>query len=101
LGHVNYAEYLTYLEEAFNVLWVEALAADGKTFDVLNPGQVTVRSEVYYCAAALWRQILTVEMWVTSIDGSFFTTAYQILDKQSRKLLTEASTIQLVTIPGA
>jgi acyl-CoA thioester hydrolase len=100
LGHVNYAVYLSYLEDALNVLWCEALQAVGQRFDPKNPGIVSVRTEVDYRASALCSQTLGVDVWVSRIGNTSFTAAYCIFDKQTGKLLVEANTTQVVTIKG-
>src|ERR1039458_10872677 len=48
LGHVNYAVYLTYLEEAFSRFWAGILASAGKAMVPGDPGCITVRAEIDY-----------------------------------------------------
>ena len=100
LGHVNYAVYLSYLEDALNRLWCEVLQAVGQRFDAQHPGIVSVRTEIDYRRSALYNQTLVVDVWVSKIGGSSFTTAYRIRDKETDKPLVEANTVQVVTIKG-
>jgi acyl-CoA thioester hydrolase len=100
LGHVNYAVYLSYIEDALNVLWCEALQAVGQRFDATKPGIVSVRVEIDYRASALCGQTLGVGVWVSRIGNTSFTAAYRIFDKHTGKLLVEANTTQVVTIKG-
>ncbi|MBI3696600.1 MAG: acyl-CoA thioesterase [Acidobacteria bacterium] len=60
LGHVNYATYLNYLEEAFTRLWVAVLAKTGKTLDVKEYGCVTARTEIDYRSSAQYGDMLDV-----------------------------------------
>lgn len=100
LGHVNYAVYLSYLEDALNHLWGNAIAAIERGFDPRELGIVTVRTEIDYKDSALYNQTLVVKVWVSAIGNSSFTTVYRILEKQNGKLLAQAKTVQVVTIPG-
>ena len=100
LGHVNYSVYLNYLEDALNRLWVNALAAVGHDFDPRNPGIVSVRAEINYRASALCNQVLAVDVWISSIGSRSFTASYRIVDKVTKTLLADASTTQVVNLPG-
>jgi|ERR1700733_1182223 acyl-CoA thioester hydrolase len=100
LGHVNYAVYLSYLEDALNQLWLNVLSTVGKDFNTGNPGIVSARTEIDYRAPALYNQNLEVEIWVSGIGNTSFNTMYRIVEKNSGKLLTEARTVQVVTFAG-
>jgi acyl-CoA thioester hydrolase len=100
LGHVNYAVYLSYLEDALNQLWLKVTSTPRKNFNTQSPGIVSARTEIDYRAPAFYSQDLEVEVWVSAIGNTSFTTLYRILDKHSGKLLIEAKTVQVVTIAG-
>ena len=97
LGHVNYAVYLSYLEDCFNRLWEQVLVSAGRSFDAKAPGIVTVRAEIDYRASATCNQVLQVETWVSKLGRTSFDTDYRIFDKQdNRKLIASARTVQVV-----
>jgi acyl-CoA thioester hydrolase len=98
LGHVNYAVYLSYLEDCLNMLWEQVLVAAGRSFDPKAPGMVTVRAEIDYRASATCNQVLQVETWVSKLGRTSFATDYRIIDKHDNKrLIASARTVQVVT----
>ena len=100
LGHVNYATYLTYLEEAFTRLWTAVLEKAGKPLDVQEYGCVTARTEIDYRSPAQYGQTLDVTVWVTAIGKCSFTTPYRVTDQATGRRIADARTVQVVTIPG-
>ena len=100
LGHVNYATYLNYLEEAFTRLWVAVLAKAGRTLEVQEYGCVTARTEIDYRSSAQYGETLDVAVWVTAIGKSSFTTPYRVTDQATGRLIADAQTVQVVTLPG-
>lgn len=101
LGHMNYASYLTFLEESFNDLWKKTVLRVGKEFVPTALGCVTVRTEIDYRSQALCGETLDVYIWVTAVGRSSFTTAYRVLEPVSGRLVAEAKTVQVVTWRGA
>lgn len=98
LGHVNYAVYLSYLEDCLNKLWEKVLLMAGRSFDPKEPGIITVRVEIDYRAPATCNQVLQVETWVSKLGHTSFTTDYRICDKHhNEKLIASARTVQVVT----
>ena len=100
LGHLNYAVYLTYLEEASNALWEKVLDRLGKKLTVQNLGYVSARAEIDYRNPAYCGETLTVSIWVAAIGRSSFTTGYRIVESESRRLIADAKTVQVVILPG-
>jgi YbgC/YbaW family acyl-CoA thioester hydrolase len=101
LGHMNYASYLTFLEESFNDLWKKIVLRAGKEFVPTALGCVTVRAEIDYRSQALCGETLDIYIWVTGVGRSSFTTAYRVLEPVSGRLVAEAKTVQVVTWRGA
>lgn len=98
LGHVNYAVYLSYLEDCLNRLWEQVLVSAGRSFDPRAPGMVTVRAEIDYRASARCNQVLQVETWVSKLGRTSFATDYRILDSDdNEELIANARTVQVVT----
>ena len=100
LGHVNYAVYLTYLEEAFSRFWAGILASAGKAMVPGDPGCITVRAEIDYRTPAQFGEIISVTVWVSAIGKSSFTAAYRITDQSTSRLIADAKTVQVVRLPG-
>jgi len=100
LGHLNYAVYLTYLEEASNALWEEVLKRVGKRLVANDLGYVSARAEIDYRNPAHCGETLNVSVWVTAIGASSFTTAYRITESGTGRLIASAKTVQVVTLPG-
>ena len=100
LGHVNYATYLNYLEEAFTKLWIAVLEQAGRTLDVQEYGCVTARTEIDYRSSAQYGETLDVAVWVTAIGRSSFTTPYRITNHATGRLIADARTVKVVTLPG-
>jgi acyl-CoA thioester hydrolase len=100
LGHVNYAVYLNYLEDALNRIWMKVLSQIHQKFDVRYPGIVTARTEIDYRASAVYNHNLEVEVWVSAIGNTSFTAQYRIVEKKTGSLVAEAKTVQVITIAG-
>lgn len=100
LGQVNYAVYLTYLEEAFSRFWASVMASVGKTMVPGDPGCVTVRAEIDYRTPAQFGEIVAVSVWISAIGKSSFTAAYSITEKASGRPIADAKTVQVVRLPG-
>ena len=96
LGHVNYAVYLTYIEEGFTVLWREVLGRLGTKFSPLEFGCVVVRTEVDYLRSAQFGEELEVKAWVESVGSSSLTAAYEI--SRPTQKIAEARTVQVVKV---
>src|ERR1035438_4606416 len=98
LGHVNYAVYLTYLEEAFTGLGGEVLRRVGRELSAGELGCVVARTEIDYLFAALLGQELEVKVWVESVGSSSFTTAYEVSTAGGDQKIARARTVQVVTL---
>jgi acyl-CoA thioester hydrolase len=98
LGHVNYAVYLTYLEEGFAVLWRAVLGSVGRELSATEFGCLVVRTEIDYLSAALLGQELEVKVWVESVGSSSFTTAYEVSTASGDQKIARARTVQVVIL---
>ncbi len=99
LGHMNYASYLTFLEESFNNLWKKVLIKIGKEFVPTALGCVTARAEIDYRSPVYCGDTLTIVIWVSVVGKTSFTTSYRVMDAASGRLVAEAKTVQVVTFP--
>ena len=100
LGHVNYAVYLTYLEEAFSRFWASIMEMVGMAMVPGDPGCVTVRAEIDYRTPAKFGEVICVSIFVSAIGRSSFTAAYRITEQSSARLIADAKTVQVVRLPG-
>ena len=97
LGHVNYAVYLTYMEEALTRLWEVVLGYTDREVDARDFGCVTVRVEVDYRNAVVYGDTVETAIWVSRIGRSSFITDYRLSEGRSSKLIAEGKTVQVVT----
>jgi acyl-CoA thioester hydrolase len=102
LGHVNYASYLSYMEEAINALWATVLKESGKALDIRQLGYITVNVTVDYKKPSVLGQKLEVITWVSEVGKTSFATQYEIRDSQDQQIIATAKTVQVVTLtePG-
>jgi acyl-CoA thioester hydrolase len=100
LGHVNYAVYLTYLEEASNALWEAVTKGVGRKLVANELGYVSARAEIDYRGPAYCGETLDICVWITAIGRSSFTTAYRITESGTGRPIASAKTVQVVTLPG-
>jgi acyl-CoA thioester hydrolase len=98
MGHVNYATYLTFLEEAINGLWEKVLSNIGIKLVSGNLGYVSAHVEIDYLIPAVFNQTLKIEVWVTAIGKRSFTTCYEIHDADNGNLIAKAKTVQVITL---
>lgn len=97
-GHVNYASYLTYLEEAINHLWKKVMMNANRPIDIRDIGFVTAHLEIDYRHPAQWDQQLQVDVALTEVGRSSFTTEYEITDAETGDLIVEAESVQVITL---
>ncbi len=97
-GHVNYASYLTYLEEAANSLWALVLEKAGRRLTTSDLGYVSARAEIDYIKPASYGSVLEVSVALSAVGERSFTTMYRIVDKESRQLVATAKTVQVITL---
>lgn len=97
-AHVNYASYLTYLEEAINLLWEKVMSKSRRSIDVREIGFVTARLEIDYRHPAQWGQKLQIDVELIEVGSSSFTTEYEIRDAETGGLIVEAESVQVVTL---
>ena len=92
MGHVNNSVYLTYFEVARTAYWQE-LHHDYR-YDVLD--FVVARAECDYVSAAMLRETIRAEVWLTRIGTSSFVLDYELFDEQSERLVARGKTFQVM-----
>jgi acyl-CoA thioester hydrolase len=95
MGHVNNSVYLTYFEVGRTAYWQE-LHHDYR-YDVLD--FVVARSECDYVSAAILRETIRVEVWLSRIGTSSFVLDYELFDEQSERLVARGKTVQVMIDP--
>ncbi len=92
MGHVNNSVYFTYLEVARTAYWQE-LHHD-YSYDVLD--FVVARAECDYVSAAVLREIVRVEVWMSRIGTTSFVLDYEMFDEASDRLVARGRTVQVM-----
>ncbi len=95
MGHVNNSVYFTYLEVARTAYWQE-LHHD-YSYDVLD--FVVARAECDYVSAAMLREVVRVEVWLSKIGTTSFVLDYEMFDEQSDRLIARGKTVQVMIDP--
>ncbi|MFN2384438.1 MAG: acyl-CoA thioesterase [Gemmatimonadota bacterium] len=95
MGHVNNSVYFTYLEVARTAFWQE-LHHD-YSYDVLD--FVVARAECDYVSAAMLRETIRVEVWLSRIGTTSFVLDYEGFDEQSERLIARGRTVQVMIDP--
>ncbi|HUP18970.1 MAG TPA: thioesterase family protein [Gemmatimonadota bacterium] len=92
MGHVNNAVYFTYMEVARTLYWQE-LHHDW-SYDVLD--FVVARAECDYVSAALLRETVRVDVWLSRIGNSSFVLDYEMHDDETERLIARGKTVQVM-----
>ena len=92
MGHVNNAVYFTYMEVARTLYWQE-LHHDW-SYDVLD--FVVARAECDYVSAALLRETVRVDVWLSRIGNSSFVLDYEMHDVDTERLIARGKTVQVM-----
>lgn len=92
MGHVNNSVYFTYFEVARTAYWQE-LHHD-YSYDVLD--FVVARAECDFVSAAILRETVRVEVWLSRIGTSSFVLDYELFDEQSERLVARGETVQVM-----
>lgn len=92
MGHVNNSVYFTYLEVARTAYWQE-LHHD-YSYDVLD--FVVARAECDYVSAAVLRETVRVEVWLSRIGTTSFVLDYEMFDEASDRLIARGRTVQVM-----
>lgn len=92
MGHVNNAVYFTYMEVARTQYWQE-LHHD-YSYDVLD--FVVGRAECDYVSAAMLRETIRVEVWLSRIGNSSFVLDYELHDEGTERLCARGRTVQVM-----
>ena len=95
MGHVNNSVYFTYFEVGRTAYWQE-LHHD-YSYDVLD--FVVARAECDYVSAAMLRETIRVETWLSRIGTTSFVLDYEAFDEQSERLVARGRTVQVMIDP--
>lgn len=95
MGHVNNSVYFTYLEVARTAFWQE-LHHD-YSYDVFD--FLIARAECDYVSAAMLRETIRVEVWLSRIGTTSFVLDYECFDEQSERLIARGRTVQVMIDP--
>ncbi len=98
LGHVNNANYLTYLEQARTVLWGKQLGWTSRRAALGGPrgeGFILARAEVDFRAQAHDGDELEVRLSLTGFGRSTATYEYEVVDITDDRLVATAKTVQV------
>ncbi len=91
LGHVNNANYLSYLELA-RIEYVIRLFGYS---DWRQLGFIVARVEIDYRSPAVMGDELVVAVRVSRLGGASFDMEYRITEKKTGRLVAEAKTVQV------
>ncbi|HET8603314.1 MAG TPA: thioesterase family protein [Marmoricola sp.] len=94
LGHVNNVTYVDYLQEARVDMF--ARHAPFRGGEQLAEGVVVVRHEVDFLAPLVYRrEPVTIESWVTKVQGASFGLDYEIFDEtdEGRRVYLRATSV--------
>lgn len=91
MGHVNNAVYVTYLEVGRQEYWKRLYAES----DYRNVPFILAHVTCDFRSEALIRETLDVLLRCAWIGGKSFAFAYEIREKQSGRLVVEATTVQV------
>ncbi len=90
MGHVNNAVYLTYLEVARERYWRELFdLADYRQVDL-----IVARIEIDYVSPSTVGETVSVGIRTSAIGRRSFDFAYEAWEKESRRLVVEARSVQ-------
>ena len=95
LGHVNNANYLSYIEQARFGLWRRLWGFSGETALTAagGAGLILARVECDYRAQATYGDVLDVKLGLAGIGRTSFTYDYVITDVGDGKVVAEAKTV--------
>jgi acyl-CoA thioester hydrolase len=91
LGHVNNANYLSYIEIA-RIEYLKKVTGRTRIEDF---GVILARAEVDYKSPAFHHETLRVGCKVTRLGGSSIHMDYRIEDKSSARLVAEAKSVMV------
>jgi acyl-CoA thioester hydrolase len=90
MGHINNAVYLSYLEMARFEYLRKALGITRHQ----DAGIILARVEIDYRSPAYQGETLVVGIRVSRLGGASFTMEYRIEEKEKKRLVAEAKTVQ-------
>jgi len=99
MGHVNYASYLSYCEDALNIMWADVLKECGLPFEPHTLGYVTAHADIDYLAPAFLGEMLETSVVVSKVGRRSFTTTYEVRSDTTAKLVVRVSTVQVISFP--
>jgi acyl-CoA thioester hydrolase len=97
MGHINNAVYVTYLEVARQEYW----RAFSREVDYRRVPFILAHVDIDFRSEALVNEVLVLGIRCGSIGVKSFTFEYQIREQSSRRLVVEASSVQVCYDYGA
>lgn len=97
MGHINNAVYVTYLEVARQEYWQRLSGA----VDYSRVPFILARVEIDFRSEALVHDVLLIGIRCDWIGGKSFAFGYEIRERQSERLIAEATSIQVCYDYGA
>jgi acyl-CoA thioester hydrolase len=91
MGHINNAVYVTYLEVARQVYWAEF----DRDSDYRRVPFILAHVTCDFRSEALVREVLELGIRCEWVGGKSFAFRYEIRETKSRRLVVEATTIQV------
>ena len=90
--HVNNALYFTYFEEARNAYW-RRLRGGNSLRDL---DFILARAECDFRSPAMFGEVLDVYIRVGEMKSSSFTFEYQIVERQSKRVVASGRSVQVL-----
>lgn len=91
MGHINNAVYVTYLEVGRQIYW----ARFDRDSDYRRVPFILAHVTIDFRSEALVKEVLEVGIRMEWIGTRSFAFAYQIWEKSTRRLVAEATTVQV------
>jgi len=91
MGHINNAVYVTYLEVARQVYW----RAFSGAHDYRRVPFILAHVTIDFRSEALMSEVLSLAIRCEWVGGKSFAFAYEIRETASRRLVAQATTVQV------
>lgn len=98
LGHVNNANYLSYLEQARFGLWRRLWGFSGENAMTAagGAGLILARAEIDFRIPATFGDTLDVRLHLAGIGRTSFTYEYEIVDAADGRAIAQARSVQVL-----
>lgn len=93
-GVVYYANHFVYMEVG-RMNYLRALGLNRRFWQDTGLGIVIVEASCHYHAPARFDDLLVVRAWVEDVRRSSFAFSYEILNRETGRLLADGRTVQV------